>query len=70
MVGLLLDIQGRLKRIGKGESAGEVWTEPEFLERMIAASTCPDFVVDRGHDFGGDLSDADKEALISFLKTF
>ena len=30
----------------------------------------PDFVLDRGHMFGATLPDADKRALIEFLKTF
>jgi hypothetical protein len=30
----------------------------------------PDYVADRGHLFGTTLSDADKWALIAFLKTF
>ena len=44
---------------------------------MLELSKCPDFVVNRGHYFGTDrfkeepgLSDADKRALIEFLKTF
>ena len=44
---------------------------------MMALSKCPDFVVNRGHYFGtargsdgSGLSDADKQALIAFLKTF
>ena len=44
---------------------------------LYALSTCPDFVINRGHYFGTDrfaeepgLSDADKRALIEFLKTF
>jgi hypothetical protein len=44
---------------------------------MLALSKCPDFVVNRGHYFGTamfpeetPLSDADKTALIAFLKTF
>jgi hypothetical protein len=44
---------------------------------MLGLSKCPDFVVNRGHYFGTDrfkeepgLSDADKRALIEFLKTF
>jgi hypothetical protein len=45
----------------------------EVLKRMIsqlrAASTCPDLVEDRGHLYGTDLTDADKRALIEFLKT-
>ena len=31
---------------------------------------CPDFVEDRGHLFGSQLSDEEKNALIAFLKTF
>jgi hypothetical protein len=47
------------------------------VDQMLALSKCPDFIVNRGHYFGTDyfkeepgLSDADKEALIEFLKTF
>ena len=36
---------------------------------LLSVNKCPDFVVDRGHYFGTDLADADKEALIEFLKT-
>jgi hypothetical protein len=36
---------------------------------LMAASTCPDLIEDRGHEFGADLSDTDKRALIEFLKT-
>jgi hypothetical protein len=39
-------------------------------EQLFALSKCPDYVVNRGHYFGSGLSDADKKALISFLKTF
>src|SRR5499427_8449921 len=39
-------------------------------ERLFALSKCPDYVVNRGHYFGSNLSDADKQALIAFLKTF
>ena len=39
-------------------------------ERLFALSKCPDYVVNRGHYFGAELSDADKKALIAFLKTF
>ena len=37
---------------------------------LYALSRCPDFVVNRGHYFGTKLPDADKHALISFLRTF
>ena len=36
---------------------------------LMAASKCPDFVLDRGHYFGESLSDQDKKELIAFLKT-
>jgi hypothetical protein len=36
---------------------------------MYAISNCPDFEVNRGHYFGTDLSDSEKDALIAFLKT-
>jgi hypothetical protein len=51
-----------------------------LVDPLLALSKCPDFIVNRGHYFGTDmldksegepgLSDSDKEALISFLKTF
>jgi hypothetical protein len=36
---------------------------------MYDVSNCQDFEVNRGHYFGTDLSDPDKGALITFLKT-
>jgi hypothetical protein len=39
-------------------------------EQLFALSKCPDYVVNRGHYFGTNLADADKKALIAFLKTF
>jgi hypothetical protein len=41
----------------------------EVAPALWKVSTCPDFVEDRGHEFGSDLPDADKLALIEFLKT-
>ena len=39
-------------------------------EQLFALSKCPDYVVNRGHYFGSNLSDTDKKTLIAFLKTF
>ncbi|MBV8375763.1 MAG: hypothetical protein JO279_02055, partial [Verrucomicrobia bacterium] len=36
---------------------------------LMAASKCPDFVLDRGHYFGEALTDQEKKDLIAFLKT-
>jgi hypothetical protein len=37
---------------------------------LLKLSKCPDFVQDRGHEFGARLPDEDKRALIEFVKTF
>ncbi len=36
---------------------------------LLRANKSPDFIEDRGHTFGSELSDEDKRALIEFLKT-
>lgn len=42
--------------------------EREAMPDLLAVNKAPDFVRDRGHPFGSQLPDADKEALIAFLK--
>jgi cytochrome c5 len=37
---------------------------------LLRNNLSPDFVVDRGHTFGSALSEADKRALIEYLRTF
>jgi len=41
-----------------------------LLSALMKHNLAPDFVLDRGHLFGAMLPDADKRALIEFLKTF
>ena len=41
-----------------------------LVEPLLAVSKCPDLIVNRGHPFGTTLADADKRALVEFLKTF
>jgi hypothetical protein len=41
----------------------------QVAPHLFAASKCPDLIEDRGHEFGTDLPDPDKRALIEFLKT-
>ncbi len=41
-----------------------------ILSRLLSRNLAPDFIEDRGHTFGAELPDADKRALIEFLKTF
>jgi hypothetical protein len=42
----------------------------ELIDTLVGLSKCPDYVVNRGHYFGADLSADDKEALIAYLKHF
>lgn len=41
-----------------------------MLRKMLALNVCPDFIEDRGHTFGSQLSDEDKRALIEYMKYF
>ena len=41
-----------------------------LMSALMKRNLAPDFVLDRGHLFGASLPDADKRALIEFLKTF
>ncbi len=41
----------------------------ELAPELMALSVCPDFEVDRGHPFGTTLPDADKTALVEYVKT-
>ena len=42
----------------------------QTIDELLALSKCPDLIVNRGHYFGSTLTDADKRALIGFLKRF
>jgi hypothetical protein len=66
-----------VKKIGvgleevKGKSEAEATARlAKLVPDLLKVSACPDFEVDRGHEFGKDLSGQDKAALIEFLKTF
>ena len=50
--------------------AERVVRETGLIDTLMSISKCPDYVVNRGHYFGAGLSDADKEALIEYLKHF
>ena len=50
-------------------AALEVVMKKEVLPALFKASKAPDLIEDRGHTFGADLPEADKRALIEFLKT-
>ena len=78
IVKLLTKLKIDIKSLPKGatdEQARHVFSNA--VDQMLALNKCPDFIVNRGHYFGTEyfeeepgLGDADKEALIAFLKTF
>ena len=41
-----------------------------MMEKLLEVSMCPDFIEDRGHTYGRELSDEDKRALIEYMKYF
>jgi hypothetical protein len=53
-----------------GDAATQRWLDSDVVRKLYHLNSCPDFVMDRGHLFGTDLPDADKRALIEFVKTF
>ncbi len=55
---------------GIREKAKEIVYNSKLVDQLLINSKCPDFVVNRGHYFGSDLSQNDKAALINYLKTF
>jgi hypothetical protein len=80
-IGPLLKVKSALKAIPRGasdEEALRIFREHDSANELLSVSKCPDLIVNKGHYFGtaylaggGDgLSDADKRALIEFLKTF
>ena len=44
--------------------------DTRLIDTLVGLSKCPDYVVNRGHYFGADLSADDKDALIAYLKHF
>jgi hypothetical protein len=78
LAGKLAGLPFTLRRIaGEADPARRDAMTNELQSTLLSENKCPDFVVNRGHYFGTDklgeepgLSDADKEALIAFVKTF
>ncbi len=68
---LMVRLLERLHKLGgnaTSEQARAVFAD--LVDPLLELSKCPDLVINRGHEFGATLTDADKNALIEFLKTF
>jgi hypothetical protein len=48
---------------------GDIFGGKLLWASLLPRNLAPDFIEDRGHTFGSQLSDEDKRALIEFLKT-
>jgi len=81
LLALLLQVKHALKTLPAHPTHDEaVKVLTPLVDPLLAYNKCPDFVVNRGHYFGTDrlpasekepgLSDAEKKALIAFVKTF
>ncbi len=57
-------------RLQKMDDAAARHVLAGLVPDLMKISKCPDFVQDRGHYFGTELPDADKRALIEYMKTF
>jgi hypothetical protein len=44
--------------------------QQKMMNKLLEVNTCPDFVEDRGHIYGRELSNEDKRALIEYMKYF
>jgi hypothetical protein len=69
---LLKKVQGDLFQIRTKHLDADASREAlkNLVPDLLKISKCPDFVQDRGHYFGTKLPDADKQALIEYVKTF
>jgi len=50
--------------------AEQVLREHNTVDTLVGLSKCPDYVVNRGHEFGADLTADDRAALTAYLKRF
>ena len=60
----------RLPDIVRNSVLLNLFSDESVYRRMLRNNLAPDFILDRGHTFGGQLADDEKWALIEYLKTF
>ena len=68
LIKLIVRLKAAVLKIKVAKLEGES-ARKELESALFKANTCPDLVEDRGHLFGTELPDADKKALIEYLKT-
>jgi hypothetical protein len=71
LVPVLIRLKKALKSLPENATdAQAVEAFRDLVPDLISVSKCPDYIVNKGHYFGSNLSDDDKNALIELLKTF
>jgi hypothetical protein len=71
LIGVLFKLKEALKSLppdATDAQASEAFRP--LVKDLISVSKCPDYIVNKGHYFGSNLSDEDKNVLIEFIKTF
>ncbi len=64
-------LQGQPKeRFADLRTKNHAAAQRRMMAKLIEVNTCPDFIEDRGHTYGHELSDPDKHALIEYMKYF
>ncbi len=66
----IVDTLVKIKAQHLNEAQATELMRKNVVPKFLAVNKCPDFIEDKGHEFGKDLPMADKRALIELLKTF
>ena len=70
LLGAIIDTLARIKKENLNDAQVKELMRTELVPKFLAVNKCPDFYMDKGHEFGRTLPMADKRALIELLKTF
>jgi hypothetical protein len=66
----VVDVLAKIKKDNLNDAQVRDLMRQELVPRFLALNKNPDFIVDKGHEFGRNLPIEDKRALIELLKTF
>lgn len=66
----ILKTLARIKHENLNDEQVTELMKSELVPKFLAVNKCPDFIEDKGHEFGKTLPLSDKRALIELLKTF
>lgn len=70
LLAAIIDTLARIKKENLNDAQVADLMKKELVPKFLAVNKCPDFIEDKGHEFGKTLPLADKKALIELLKTF